>query len=280
MVQKCKACQAEMIPDPMPDMRKNLVCVECDFTPEAIKKLVKELFPPAPEWAVPSGQRYKSEKAEELFEPKEQMNSYLKDVFTLVDEDESAIREGLLLGASFKYTMPLVFGRQRYTYKYAWAIPRKAALEAIAKHSPIVEVGAGSGYWAKLLNDLGADIVAYDSDPNTYHSSGGKLHFNWFEVRQGNETVAKDHSDRALLLCWPPYGAKMATNCLKNYKGDTVLFIGEWDGCTGDASFFKLLEKNFSREEVIDLPVWLGLHDALYVFRRKNPAKSKTKQKK
>ncbi|MBK8202457.1 MAG: hypothetical protein IPK68_09155 [Bdellovibrionales bacterium] len=266
---KCESCQYEMIPDPMPDMRKNLVCVECDFKPETIKKFVKDLFPPRPEWVMPTAPGYNPEKTKAIFEPKNQMNPYLADVFTLVDEDELAIRDGLLLGSGFKYSMLLAFARHRYTYKYAWAIPRKAALEVIAKYSPIVEVGAGSGYWAKLLNDMGVDIIAYDSDSKTHYGSGTKHHFPWFDVRNGDESVAKDHSDRALFLCWPPYATKMAANCLKNYKGDTVLFIGEWDGCTGDESFFKLLEKNFVSEEIIDLPVWLGLHDALYVFRRK-----------
>lgn len=241
---------------------------------------MKQLLPPRPEWSDSLASRFIPEKLETILEPKDQMNPYLADVFALVDEDESAIRDGLMFGSGLKYTMLLAFARYRYTYKYAWAIPRKAALEAIAKYSPIVEVGAGSGYWAKLLNDMGVDIIAYDSDSKTHYGSGTKHHSPWFEVREGTESVAKNHPDRALLLCWPPYATKMAVNCLKIYKGDTVLFIGEWDGCTGDESFFKLLENKFEREEVVDLPVWLGLHDALYVYRRKkmkHTSKSKRK---
>jgi hypothetical protein len=36
-------------------------------------------------------------------------------------------------------------------------------LEAIARHSPLVEVGCGLGYWASLLRWKGAEVVAVDS---------------------------------------------------------------------------------------------------------------------
>ena len=33
------------------------------------------------------------------------------------------------------------------------------------EHSPLVEVGAGTGYWAALLRGRGARVFAYDRDP-------------------------------------------------------------------------------------------------------------------
>ncbi|KAG7397358.1 hypothetical protein PHYBOEH_000870 [Phytophthora boehmeriae] len=46
--------------------------------------------------------------------------------------------------------------------KYSWAIPDERALQIIKHYGPIVEMGAGSGYWARLLQLRGVDIVAYD----------------------------------------------------------------------------------------------------------------------
>jgi hypothetical protein len=46
--------------------------------------------------------------------------------------------------------------------KYAWAIPDARALRIIKHFAPVVEMGAGTGYWCYLLRQNGIDIVAYD----------------------------------------------------------------------------------------------------------------------
>ena len=45
------------------------------------------------------------------------------------------------------------------------AIPSAAALKALAKLGPIVEMGSGSGYWAAMLRERGVDVLAYDAEP-------------------------------------------------------------------------------------------------------------------
>jgi hypothetical protein len=91
--------------------------------------------------------------------------------------------------------------------RYAWAVPTDEALDAIAKLSPIVEIGAGTGYWAALLSTRGADVIAYDRAPghhaNHYHGDSPL----WFDVKAGGDSKAADHPDRTLFLCWPPYDA-------------------------------------------------------------------------
>ncbi len=268
-----------MIPDPSPGMSGIFICSECDFKPEGIKKHFQERDALLKKMADVMGEKYPSppsfdsdfwggKKPELILEPKEEMNPYLADVFSLVDGNEYAIRDQMLMSAS-KYLMPLSIGRHRYVYKYAWAIPCKAALEAIAKHSPIVEVGAGSGYWASLLSKVGVDIIAYDIAPENVHLSKKHHRWKWFDVKKGDEKSVAAHSDRALFLCWPPYNEDMAFNCAKQYKGDVILFIGERNGCTGTEEFFDYLDEHFELEDSIELPVWLGLHDALYIYRHK-----------
>ncbi len=44
--------------------------------------------------------------------------------------------------------------------KYSWALPNEELLTEIASRSPIIEIGAGNGYWASLLSKKGADIIA------------------------------------------------------------------------------------------------------------------------
>merc|ERR1719359_185892 len=45
---------------------------------------------------------------------------------------------------------------------YAYSVPTERALATLAKHAPLLEVGAGTGYWAHLLEAQGVEIVAAD----------------------------------------------------------------------------------------------------------------------
>jgi hypothetical protein len=96
--------------------------------------------------------------------------------------------------------------RRAGTRKYAWAIPNNVALTALAGLSPIVEVGAGTGYWASLLTEHGADVLAYDivlpGEENHWHSDATNL---WHPIQVGPSEVAGEHPDRTLFLSWPPY---------------------------------------------------------------------------
>jgi hypothetical protein len=46
-----------------------------------------------------------------------------------------------------------------------FAIPNYAAIQAIRECGKIVQMGAGTGYWAGLLQQAGVDIVTYDLHP-------------------------------------------------------------------------------------------------------------------
>src|SRR3954471_21819338 len=55
-----------------------------------------------------------------------------------------------------------VLGQLGLSERYSFAIPSNEVLAALRALGPLVEVGAGAGYWARLLRDLGADVVATD----------------------------------------------------------------------------------------------------------------------
>jgi len=155
--------------------------------------------------------------------------------------------------------------RQSLVKKYAWAIPNEEALQTLVKYAPIVEIGAGTGYWARCLRERGVDIKAYDKKPysNTYADN------QWTAVSVGRARKAKQFSDHTLFLCWPPYASSLAYDCLRLYRGKTLVFVGESNGgCTGDDAFFDLLDKNYTCKEVVHLPNWFGLHDYLCVYVR------------
>ena len=57
--------------------------------------------------------------------------------------------------------LPLAY-RDWFVIYFAWAIPSAEALQYISALSPIIEVGAGSGYWAHRIAAIGGEITAFD----------------------------------------------------------------------------------------------------------------------
>jgi len=225
--------------------------------------------------------------------------------------------------------------------RYSWAIPSIQALHTVKHNSPmgLVEIGAGTGYWCKLLSDIGTDVIAYDERPlhlkkaNSYHLTPDKQANTkaFIHVHQGGPEKAALHPGRTLLLCWPPQersgfddeakskpiaakqsnapandhsskstitiaqsraqkmesagddsdekGSRntMALDALSYYKGDTVIYVGEWEGQTtrgckyGENAgelFQKVLKSSFQLEASVEIPRWPCACDNLQVWKR------------
>lgn len=168
-------------------------------------------------------------------------------------------------------------GRSALVQRYSWAIPSPATLvwmvEALDGR-PVVEMGAGTGYWAWLLEQLGVDIVAYDEHPplrgeNHWHCRDGEAGTQYVEVQIGSPDVLANMGNRVLFLSWPPYGGTMALDALTTYPGDTLIEIGEGEwGCTGNEEFYQALG---DWNEIDEGPMvqWSGIHDRITLWRRK-----------
>ena len=133
--------------------------------------------------------------------------------------------------------------RQRLVRRYAYGAPTPSAIEAVADASPagVVEIGAGTGYWARLLHDRGVDVVAYDAAPP---EAGANQHVDaaapWFPVRFADGRVAAEHPERTLLVVWPTWRDTWAADAVAAFHaagGQTVVYVGEGPGgVTGDAT--------------------------------------------
>jgi hypothetical protein len=162
---------------------------------------------------------------------------------------------------------------------FSWAIPDDGALDVLARHAPLVECGAGTGYWAALLAADGIDTVAYDAAPPGRDASGNAYHDDrhrpWTEVRAAAAvTAVRAHRDRTLFLCCPPYDDDSASYAaLRAYRGHTVVYAGgAAGGPAGTVRFHRELELNWHQVEQAALPNWPGLHDRLMVYQR-NPVR-------
>ncbi|MCW2944182.1 MAG: hypothetical protein JWR24_899 [Actinoallomurus sp.] len=146
------------------------------------------------------------------------------------------------------FARELPVGHHLLTKRYSWAIPSPgdiAWLTQVLGRRGLVEIGAGSGYWAWQAQQAGIDVIAYepiDSSANTYTDGTEYLAI----LREGHAAV-RHHPDRALLLCWPSHNDPWATSTLHAYTGDLLVYIGQDQGgnCADDG-FFQLLDRTWT----------------------------------
>jgi len=151
--------------------------------------------------------------------------------------------------------------RKKLIWAYSWAIPSNEAIQEIAQYSPLLELGAGTGYWGWLLRQAGALINCYDSNP------GAGPH--WSEVEYGTpETLNElpDLAERTLLLVWPPLDEPMAEAALEAFTGKRLIYVGEWRGRTGSARFHDQLERRYRLERSIEIPRWPRFSDRIHIL--------------
>lgn len=105
--------------------------------------------------------------------------------------------------------------------RFSWAIPNEKSLDVLSHFSPLVEIGAGKGYWGYLLRSRGVDILCYDKEPSSLSSA-------WIDVLKGGPSVLrKMPTERNLFLSYPDEDGSMAIECLNHFKGDYVIHVGE-----------------------------------------------------
>jgi hypothetical protein len=157
--------------------------------------------------------------------------------------------------------------RNAFRRAFGFAIPTPYAIDVLRTYSPLVDCGAGTGFLSALLAQGGADVLAFDHPKPAYRLRKG----HWYPVKLCGELGRFYARERTPLLSWPPYAEPFALHVAETVKpGKALAYIGESEGgCTGDDAFHSLLASAFELERDVPLPQWPGLHDALYIYRRK-----------
>nr|WHA35507.1 hypothetical protein MSRaV_19R [Micropterus salmoides ranavirus]WHA35612.1 hypothetical protein SCRaV_19R [Siniperca chuatsi ranavirus] len=103
----------------------------------------------------------------------------------------------------------------------------------------IVAIGSGDGYVDAALAEkvLGArSVVLTDINPGSENV-----------VEMSCSRVVETCGDAALLFCFPFFAAGGYTDCLKDYQGDTVVYVGEMceSGHTNPGNLLEQLRESF-----------------------------------
>ncbi len=181
--------------------------------------------------------------------------------------------------------------------RFAFAIPDDAALTAVERAAPsgVIELGAGTGYWANQLAQRGVDIIAYDVEPAPSHANCWFADTQpWFPVRRGDEGVVEEQPHRCLLLVWPTRNETWPAAAVERFHaagGRSMVYVGEPPGGrSGDDVFHRLIGELdrcvhcdygvldspclcgvpilFRAAERVPIPTWVGFNDELIVLRR------------
>lgn len=157
--------------------------------------------------------------------------------------------------------------RDEMVKKYSFAILTESMIRKIRHLQPFLEVGCGNGYWAYELRKRQIEIVA--TDP--------KIKFKWDHdwikpdlMRACRALKFYIYKNYTLLICWPTLNDEWAYHALKEFKGKRMVYVGEGEsGCCAEEKFFNELEKRWYLEKQITIPQWPGIHDVMWILKRK-----------
>ena len=110
--------------------------------------------------------------------------------------------------------------RNQLITRYGFAVPSVEALTTIERCSPqgVMELGAGTGYWAFLLQQRGVDVVAFDVEPapserNEWFAGTQP----WHLVHRGDHGIVAQYPERTLLIVWPTKNEIWAATALRGH---------------------------------------------------------------
>ena len=156
--------------------------------------------------------------------------------------------------------------RMQFVEIFSWSIPNHDFLREIAKvagRMKCLEVGSGKGLYLALLRLLGVDIDGIDIVVDKTFTPVTKVSV------QEVSSYTSDQKYELLFLCWPDYQNPIAYESLSNFKGNTLVYVGQQRGCTANDEFFDLLDREWELISEHEVAEWKCIYDGGYIYKRK-----------
>lgn len=163
----------------------------------------------------------------------------------------------------------LTQARKAFTVQWGFSIPCAEAVQALLALGPLVEVGAGTGYWTAILRAAGAEVAATDLHPrgrNSYGFEGG-AHAH-IEALGAVEAVRR-YADRAVFCSWPSEGESWALGMTWAMRPGQRLAIILNPRNTGSRGLFRYLATRFRELGSVEIPQFPVAADKLTIFEKR-----------
>jgi hypothetical protein len=185
-------------------------------------------------------------------------------------------------------TLPLHIERDQFIREFGFAVPTREALDRICEFSPLLEIGAGSGAWARLLAMRGADIIATDPSVETFLDMRAGWQKTYHPVLPlAGKTAVRCWPKRNVFCCWPSLGQTWLRQAARAMLPGRALIVVREDA-TADERTWDYVEHHFKPvanyipeiragdleighwvDNTLELPNWHFLHDHLEVWIKK-----------
>lgn len=164
--------------------------------------------------------------------------------------------------------------RDAFIREIGFAIPCKEAIETVVAGGPVVEVGAGSGFWSALVAQAGGNVRACDY-PGGQDYAFQPARFMDCSPSEGAEFV-RAHPNHNVLMVWPCYQKTWSAEVAKAMApGRTLYLVSEGEGgCVGCDDLFSVIDTDFSEAAFLRIPVWPTIGDRLTVHVKNGPLSS------
>lgn len=153
---------------------------------------------------------------------------------------------------------------------YAEAVPNTAALNALCQLGPLLEIGAGTGYWARLLQDRGVDVLPVDVGAD-HRRSWGLGESPWTDLVEADHRAVAVHTARVPFVCWPPRPRGFMPELLQLATQDTLALVTDGPAPFpehADPLYSALEAGGWTRALRQALPSWPGRYDHLAIWKR------------
>lgn len=161
----------------------------------------------------------------------------------------------------------------RYAKRYSVALADPRAIELLAEYGPWMEIEAGTGWWSRLIQEAGGDIVAFRSPQNRSSIPVKTIDWTLIIPRDPADAV-RENSGRGLLAVVRNDVAAQLLEAIKAYQGNTLALV-QRTAAAGETPSFSdqvldaVLDDNWVLTVSHTLPSWEGTEHRLTVYTRR-----------
>ena len=163
------------------------------------------------------------------------------------------------LSGGFSRVLSMIEDRQRRITEEGFPIITVECLDKLVQHigkKTVFEVGAGTGYLARLLHDRGVNITAIDSQNGSYTRQqwweNDNVHY--FPIEKLDVTTLQELPGDIVLMSWPCYESDFAYEVARRLRpGQQLIYQGESKGgCCANDRFFDYMSgsRRFARNDL------------------------------